>query len=184
MALLTASSCDPAQEPASSEVGPAILCDLGSVVPCSSPARRSMLPIEGILQYSLHQMLYSAAMPCPAGTQVSFPRQQPRGSACGALGTQMNLFSRLFRVARSYANALGVHHSASSVVPAHACMQPHPGADGVPRKPLAVNSVEDPEKMLDQTVTEMQNDLIKMRQASAQVPPGRAWPPAAPCVSV
>lgn len=33
----------------------------------------------------------------------------------------------------------------------------------------AVSSVEDPEKMLDQTVTEMQNDLIKMRQASAQV---------------
>ena len=38
--------------------------------------------------------------------------------------------------------------------------------------PLAVSSVEDPEKMLDQTVTEMQNDLIKMRQASAQVPNG------------
>ena len=33
----------------------------------------------------------------------------------------------------------------------------------------AVSSVEDPEKMLDQTVSEMQNDLIKMRQASAQV---------------
>lgn len=32
----------------------------------------------------------------------------------------------------------------------------------------AVSSVEDPEKMLDQTVSEMQNDLIKMRQASAQ----------------
>ena len=26
---------------------------------------------------------------------------------CGATGTQMNLFSRLFRVARSYANSIG-----------------------------------------------------------------------------
>lgn len=33
----------------------------------------------------------------------------------------------------------------------------------------AVSSVEDPEKMLEQTVNEMQSDLIKMRQASAQV---------------
>jgi phage shock protein A len=33
----------------------------------------------------------------------------------------------------------------------------------------AVSGVEDPEKMLDQTVNEMQEDLIKMRQASAQV---------------
>ena len=32
----------------------------------------------------------------------------------------------------------------------------------------AASSVEDLEKMLDQTVSEMQNDLIKMRQASAQ----------------
>ena len=34
---------------------------------------------------------------------------------------------------------------------------------------LSVSSVEDPEKMLEQTVNEMQTDLIKMRQASAQV---------------
>ena len=33
----------------------------------------------------------------------------------------------------------------------------------------AVSSVEDPEKMLEQTVNEMQSDLTKMRQASAQV---------------
>eukprot|EP00959_Pyramimonas_sp_CCMP1952_P152682 3194672-Pyramimonas_sp.AAC.1 len=30
-------------------------------------------------------------------------------------------------------------------------------------------SLQDPEKMLDQTVNEMSEDLIKMRQASAQV---------------
>lgn len=32
-----------------------------------------------------------------------------------------------------------------------------------------VGSVEDPEKILDQAVNEMQGNLIKMRQASAQV---------------
>ena len=32
-----------------------------------------------------------------------------------------------------------------------------------------ITSAEDPEKLLDQTVNEMQEDLIKMRQASAQV---------------
>jgi hypothetical protein len=34
---------------------------------------------------------------------------------------------------------------------------------------LAVSNAEDPEKLLDQVVNEMQEDLIKMRQASAQV---------------
>eukprot|EP00475_Leptophrys_vorax_P031149 TRINITY_DN47107_c0_g1_i1.p1 TRINITY_DN47107_c0_g1~~TRINITY_DN47107_c0_g1_i1.p1 ORF type:complete len:354 (+),score=56.71 TRINITY_DN47107_c0_g1_i1:87-1064(+) len=33
----------------------------------------------------------------------------------------------------------------------------------------ALSSLEDPEKMLDQTVEDMQNDLIKLRQATAQV---------------
>ena len=33
----------------------------------------------------------------------------------------------------------------------------------------AVTQAEDPEKLLDQVVNEMQEDLIKMRQASAQV---------------
>ena len=32
-----------------------------------------------------------------------------------------------------------------------------------------VSAAEDPEKILDQTVVEMQEDLVKMRQASAQV---------------
>jgi Na+/proline symporter len=34
---------------------------------------------------------------------------------------------------------------------------------------VAVSNAEDPEKLLDQVVNEMQEDLIKMRQASAQV---------------
>ncbi|XBI99262.1 hypothetical protein VPH35_019369 [Triticum aestivum] len=49
-----------------------------------------------------------------------------------------NLFDRLTRVARSYANAV-------------------------------ISSFEDPEKILDQAVLEMNDDLIKMRQATAQV---------------
>ncbi|XP_003562483.2 probable membrane-associated 30 kDa protein, chloroplastic isoform X1 [Brachypodium distachyon] len=49
-----------------------------------------------------------------------------------------NLFDRLTRVARSYANAV-------------------------------LSSFEDPEKILDQAVLEMNDDLIKMRQATAQV---------------
>ena len=34
----------------------------------------------------------------------------------------------------------------------------------------AVSGAEDPEKMLDQAVNEMQSDLVRLRQASAQVP--------------
>ena len=48
----------------------------------------------------------------------------------------MNLFNRVGRVMRPYANAL-------------------------------VSAAEDPEKMLDQAVLDMQNDLVKMRQQSA-----------------
>jgi len=35
--------------------------------------------------------------------------------------------------------------------------------------PRAVSKAEDPEKILEQSVNDMQGDLIKMRQASAQV---------------
>uniref|UniRef100_A0A0C9QWV8 TSA: Wollemia nobilis Ref_Wollemi_Transcript_2525_1344 transcribed RNA sequence n=1 Tax=Wollemia nobilis TaxID=56998 RepID=A0A0C9QWV8_9CONI len=56
----------------------------------------------------------------------------------GGLGIQMNLFQRIGRVIKSYANAV-------------------------------ISAAEDPEKILDQTVQEMNDDLIKMRQASAQV---------------
>ncbi|KAH9308809.1 hypothetical protein KI387_036720, partial [Taxus chinensis] len=56
----------------------------------------------------------------------------------GALAAQMNIFERVVRLVKSYANAI-------------------------------ISSVEDPEKILDQTVEEMNTDLTKMRQASAQV---------------
>uniref|UniRef100_A0A453G889 Membrane-associated 30 kDa protein, chloroplastic n=1 Tax=Aegilops tauschii subsp. strangulata TaxID=200361 RepID=A0A453G889_AEGTS len=55
---------------------------------------------------------------------------------CNAI--RSNLFDRLTRVVRSYANAI-------------------------------LSSFEDPEKILDQAVLEMNDDLIKMRQATAQV---------------
>ncbi|XP_008800318.1 probable membrane-associated 30 kDa protein, chloroplastic [Phoenix dactylifera] len=56
----------------------------------------------------------------------------------GALGAQMNLFDRLARVVKSYANSI-------------------------------LSSLEDPEKILEQAVLEMNDDLTKMRQATAQV---------------
>lgn len=56
----------------------------------------------------------------------------------GALVVEANLFGRIVRIVKSYANAV-------------------------------VSSAEDPEKLLDQTVIEMGEDLAKMRQASAQV---------------
>lgn len=58
--------------------------------------------------------------------------------ARGALQVEANLFSRISRIFKSYANSV-------------------------------VSSAEDPEKILEQAVTEMQEDLIRMRQASAQV---------------
>lgn len=74
-----------------------------------------------------------------SGTQLAFtPTRRRQSVACGAGTIQMNLFGRIFRVFRSYANSL-------------------------------VGGAEDPEKILDQAVNEMQSDLIKMRQSSAQV---------------
>ncbi len=40
---------------------------------------------------------------------------------------------------------------------------------------LAVTQAEDPEKLLDTVVEEMQGDLIKMRQAAAQVCAHGRW---------
>ncbi|KAL3693794.1 hypothetical protein R1sor_007445 [Riccia sorocarpa] len=60
------------------------------------------------------------------------------GSRGGALAAEANIFERIARVVKSYANAL-------------------------------VSAAEDPEKLLDQTVNEMNEDLVKMRQATAQV---------------
>jgi hypothetical protein len=64
--------------------------------------------------------------------------QREQGQRGGALVVEANLFGRIVRIVKSYANAV-------------------------------VSSAEDPEKLLDQTVIEMGDDLAKMRQASAQV---------------
>ena len=65
-------------------------------------------------------------------------RRQPNVKRYKCNVIRSNLFDRLTRVARSYANAV-------------------------------ISSFEDPEKILDQAVLEMNDDLIKMRQATAQV---------------
>uniref|UniRef100_M8BQK2 Membrane-associated 30 kDa protein, chloroplastic n=1 Tax=Aegilops tauschii TaxID=37682 RepID=M8BQK2_AEGTA len=64
-------------------------------------------------------------------------RRQPNVKRYKCNVIRSNLFDRLTRVARSYANAV-------------------------------ISSFEDPEKILDQAVLEMNDDLIKMRQATAQ----------------
>eukprot|EP01024_Parvocaulis_polyphysoides_P067079 TRINITY_DN7952_c0_g2_i2.p2 TRINITY_DN7952_c0_g2~~TRINITY_DN7952_c0_g2_i2.p2 ORF type:complete len:299 (-),score=66.50 TRINITY_DN7952_c0_g2_i2:215-1111(-) len=74
----------------------------------------------------------------PKQTTLSIQTKKVSRRSRGAVVVEANLFSRIWRVARSYANAL-------------------------------VSSAEDPEKILDQSVTDMENDVIKMRQASAQV---------------
>ncbi|KAI5055589.1 hypothetical protein GOP47_0029110 [Adiantum capillus-veneris] len=73
-----------------------------------------------------------------AATVLASCYEDGAGVTGGALGSQMNIFERVVRVVKSYANAI-------------------------------VSSAEDPEKLLDQTVLEMNEDLIKLRQASAQV---------------
>ncbi|KAK7394649.1 hypothetical protein VNO78_15183 [Psophocarpus tetragonolobus] len=73
------------------------------------------------------------------GIRISYSDRLKRNChGGGALGTQMNLFSRFGRVIKSYANAI-------------------------------ISSFEDPEKILEQAVLDMNNDLIKIRQATAQV---------------
>ncbi|KQK10890.1 probable membrane-associated 30 kDa protein, chloroplastic [Brachypodium distachyon] len=64
--------------------------------------------------------------------------RQPNVNRFKCNGIRSNLFDRLTRVVRSYANAI-------------------------------LSSFEDPEKILDQAVLEMNDDLTKMRQATAQV---------------
>jgi len=43
-----------------------------------------------------------------AGTQLKMSTPRSRQVACGATGVQANLFSRFFRVIRSYANSVGM----------------------------------------------------------------------------
>jgi hypothetical protein len=130
--------------------------------------------------------------PPPAARGMPVPAVQRAGARRrGAVVVQANLFARITRVFKSYANQLGEalpRGSGHRVAPAAACTPPRrraaPAAPSDARRPRrraprarapahaiphpAVSAAEDPEKILDQVVTEMQEDLIKMRQASAQ----------------
>ncbi|XP_061351192.1 membrane-associated protein VIPP1, chloroplastic [Gastrolobium bilobum] len=102
--------------------------DLGFVSLRSSrlpPFKSSFLSYRGALEVPGIRVSYSNRLKCNC-------------QGGGALGAQMNLFSRFARVIKSYANAI-------------------------------ISSFEDPEKILEQTVVDMNNDLIKVRQATAQV---------------
>lgn len=74
---------------------------------------------------------------CHVGLQLATRRLVTRAPR-RVVKVEANLFERVVRVAKSYANAL-------------------------------VSSVEDPEKVLDQAVEDMQNDLIRLRQGAAEV---------------
>ena len=114
------------------------------------------------------------------GTHLVVLQSRPRQVALHATGVQANLFSRFFRVIRSYANSVGKPcDTAKVLILLDVTMQSCANWDAAGASwdaaehamiVAAVGSAEDPEKMLDQAVNEMQNDLVKLRQASAQVP--------------
>jgi hypothetical protein len=110
------------------------------------------------------------------------PIRSRRGSGQRAsVVVEANLFSRAVRVIQSYANQIG-ECTCAEAAQLHCCAvvdtQPQLCTVFAP----AVSSAEDPEKLLDQVVNEMQEDLIKMRQASAQVGFRCTSPPACcPC---
>ncbi len=88
---------------------------------------------------------------------------------------QANLFSRVARLVQSYTTNLGEllegprRRSFSLGQTRRATGSPTSATRASFAAGCAVSSAEDPEKLLDQVVNEMQEDLIKMRQAAAQV---------------
>jgi len=112
----------------------------GSVLrAAAAPAARSRSSTPSSQHFgSAKSEMMRVGRPVAPGMHVLSAGTRPTGVACGATGMQMNLFSRMGRVVKSYANNL-------------------------------VSSAEDPEKILDQAVRDMQEDLVKMRQATAQV---------------
>lgn len=75
---------------------------------------------------------------------------------------------------------MSLHHGQHRVAPAlPVCYQNECACDDNTVKPMhdawAVRELEDPRKLLDQAVTDMQADLVKMRQASAQVCWSCSW---------
>ncbi|KAK9826835.1 hypothetical protein WJX81_005598 [Elliptochloris bilobata] len=106
----------------------------------TSPAHSSGLPCS----LPSRKVLGSPAL--LAGTQLHVRHrgaaQATRASKRSTAAVEANLFGRLTRVVRSYTFFYG---------------------------DSAVRELEDPRKLLDQAVADMQADLIKMRQTSAQV---------------
>lgn len=129
----------------------------------------------------LHSMQALRGTPCTqkCSTSLSGSRQlllrapapirSRRGSGQRAsVVVEANLFARAVRVIQSYANQIGECTCAEAAqLHCFAVVDTQPQLCTV--FALAVSAAEDPEKLLDQVVNEMQEDLIKMRQASAQV---------------
>jgi hypothetical protein len=95
----------------------------------------------------------------------------PRG-----LTVEANLFSRVVRVIKSYANTLGEETAVRSLAPPlllpgvkHAPAMRVGAQPSVCALPSPVTAAEDPEKILEQATEDMQGDLIKLRSAAAEV---------------
>lgn len=121
------------------------LCPLVSHVG-QTPNARSLESIHQVGRDTVHDILFvvlavaavvMTLFRCCPGLAVP-KRSGTKTPKRGAVKVEANLFERVVRVAKSYANAL-------------------------------VSSVEDPEKVLDQAVEDMQNDLIRLRQGAAEV---------------
>ncbi|XP_073130676.1 membrane-associated protein VIPP1, chloroplastic-like [Henckelia pumila] len=109
-----------------------------STVSPSAPSSNQVAVCAKVPVLGFRQAFFSHGVGTPkySGIRLCYSVKPRRG--IGALGTQMNLFDRIARVVKSYANAI-------------------------------ISTFEDPEKILEQAVLEMNDDLIKMRQATAQV---------------
>ena len=105
--LAAASSCAQMVALLFSEVSISILlrCSARPVLHACDDFLEGMLCAQ--VPICLHQGMKVVWAHVNVGTPVLRQPLKQRGAACGAAGTQMNLFSRLFRVARSYANSLG-----------------------------------------------------------------------------
>ncbi|XP_042436383.1 probable membrane-associated 30 kDa protein, chloroplastic [Zingiber officinale] len=102
----------------------------------AAPSRRVLLATR-----TLRNSFVSGGVGPLKATEIHSSRVKPlkcHRYGGGSLIVQMNLFDRLARVVKSYANSI-------------------------------LSSMEDPEKILEQAVLEMNDDLTKMRQATAQV---------------
>lgn len=128
---LKTQSCLPAACLPSSSFSPCSNCLWVDSNPRLAITHRTPFLLSSFVSRSLESRFFGNG----ASLLASMPTSLSGG---GALGASMNIFERVVRIFKSYANAL-------------------------------VSAAEDPEKILEQTVIEMNEDLVKLRQASAQV---------------